>query len=330
MLNPEQQESKDAFLGGNRRAMARLITQLESTLPEEYRKGRELLETVLPHTGNSTRIAVSGMPGVGKSTFIESFGLHLISKGHQVAVLAIDPSSSLSGGSILGDKTRMHELSRHPQAFIRPSPTSGFLGGVARKTRETMLVCEAAGFDTILVETVGVGQSEIEAASMVDLFVLLLLPNAGDELQGIKKGILEMADLVLINKADGHLKKDAEKTLLDFQGAKSYTIEAQNMGIPDFLCCSALSRDGLVEVYERIFEKRELLHKNGYWIENRQNQQKQWLRMLVDEELQQRFHHQPGIQEKIEILEEEIISQNKLPSLCAENLLDDWFTNNKG
>ena len=168
MLTPEQQESKDAVLAGNRRAMARLITQLESTLPEEYRNGRELLEAVLPHTGNSTRIAVSGVPGVGKSTFIESFGLHLISKGHQVAVLAIDPSSSLSGGSILGDKTRMHELSRHPQAYIRPSPTSGFLGGVARKTRETMLVCEASGFDTILVETVGVGQSEIEAASMVD------------------------------------------------------------------------------------------------------------------------------------------------------------------
>ena len=330
MLTPEQQESKDAVLAGNRRAMARLITQLESTLPEEYRKGRELLETVLPHTGNSTRIAVSGVPGVGKSTFIESFGLHLISKGHQVAVLAIDPSSSLSGGSILGDKTRMHELSRHPQAYIRPSPTSGFLGGVARKTRETMLVCEAAGFDTILVETVGVGQSEIEAASMVDLFVLLLLPNAGDELQGIKKGILEMADLVLINKADGNLKKDAEKTLRDFQGAKNYRLEAQNFGSPDFLCCSALNCEGLVEVYKRIFEKRELLHKNGYWIENRQNQQKQWLRMLVDEELQQRFHHQPGIQEKIEILEEEIISQNKLPSICVENLLDDWFTNNKG
>lgn len=330
MLNPEQQESKDAVLGGNRRAMARLITQLESTLPEEYRKGRKLLETVLPNTGNSTRIAVSGVPGVGKSTFIESFGLHLISKGHQVAVLAIDPSSSLSGGSILGDKTRMHELSRHPQAYIRPSPTSGFLGGVARKTRETVLVCEAAGFDTILVETVGVGQSEIEAASMVDLFVLLLLPNAGDELQGIKKGILEMADLVLINKADGHFKKDAEKTLRDFQGAKNYTIEAQNFGIPDFLCCSALNREGLAEVYEMMFEKRELLHKNGYWIENRQNQQKQWLRMLVDEELQKRFHHQPGIKEKIEILEEEIISQNKLPAICAENLLDDWFTNNKG
>ncbi|MCH2295798.1 MAG: methylmalonyl Co-A mutase-associated GTPase MeaB, partial [SAR324 cluster bacterium] len=233
MLNPEQQESKDAVLAGNRRAMARLITQLESTLPEEYRKGRELLETVLPHTGNSTRIAVSGVPGVGKSTFIESFGHLPISKGHQVAVLAIDPSSSLSGGSILGDKTRMHELSRHPQAYIRPSPTSGFLGGVARKTRETMLVCEAAGFDTILVETVGVGQSEIEAASMVDLFVLLLLPNAGDELQGIKKGILDMADLVLIHKAAGHLKKDAKKTLRDFQGAKSYTIEAQNLGSPD-------------------------------------------------------------------------------------------------
>ena len=224
----------------------------------------------------------------------------------------------------------MHELSRHPQAYIRPSPTSGFLGGVARKTRETMLVCEAAGFDTILVETVGVGQSEIEAASMVDLFVLLLLPNAGDELQGIKKGILEMADLVLINKADGHLKKDAEKTLRDFQGAKSYTIEAQNYGSPDFLCCSALNREGLSEVYERIFKRRELLHNNGNWAEKRQNQLMQWLKRLVDEELQQRFHHQPGIQEKIEILEEEIISQNKLPSICAENLLDDWFTNNKG
>ena len=319
-----------ALRAGDRRALAKAITLIESQRDDDREASQALLNDLLPHTGNSIRIGITGVPGVGKSTFIETFGLHLVASGHRVAVLAVDPSSPLAGGSILGDKTRMEALSREQNAYIRPSPAGSALGGVALKTRESMLLCEAAGFDVILVEPVGVGQSEHQVAGMVDFFCLLMLPGGGDELQGIKKGILEMADLVLINKADGHLKKDAEKTLRDFQGAKSFTIEAQNFGSPDFLCCSALNREGLVEVYERIFEKRELLHKNGHWIENRQNQQKQWLRMLVDEELQQRFHHQPGIQEKIEILEEEIISQNKLPSICAENLLDDWFTNNKG
>ncbi len=329
MPNSDPDESIKALLAGERRAVARLITQLESTLQEDLKQGRKLLETILPHTGRSIRVAVSGAPGVGKSTFIESFGLHLLKKGHRVAVLAIDPSSPLSGGSILGDKTRMHELSRHPNAFIRPSPASGVLGGVARKTRETVLVCEAAGFDTILVETVGVGQSEIEAASMVDLFVLLLQPHAGDELQGIKKGILEMADLVLINKADGSLKQDAERTLREFKSAMSYTSDTVDLNSPGFLCCSALHRLGLDGVYESLLKKKEMLQKTEAWDQKRKQQQTQWLKILIQEELQHRFENQAGMKEKIEILEEEVVSQNKLPSSVVENLVEEWLSGKK-
>ncbi len=329
MPNSDPDESIKALLAGERRAVARLITQLESTLQENLKQGRKLLETILPHTGRSIRVAVSGAPGVGKSTFIESFGLHLLKKGHRVAVLAIDPSSPLSGGSILGDKTRMHELSRHPNAFIRPSPASGVLGGVARKTRETVLVCEAAGFDTILVETVGVGQSEIEAASMVDLFVLLLQPHAGDELQGIKKGILEMADLVLINKADGSLKQDAERTLREFKSAMSYTSDTVDLNSPGFLCCSALHREGLDGVYESLFKKKEMLQKTEAWDQKRKQQQTKWLKILIQEELQHRFENQAGMKEKIEILEEEVVSQNKLPSSVVENLVEEWLSGKK-
>ena len=198
--------SLSAIRNGDRRAIAKAITLLESTHPEKLDQGQELLEELLPETGKSLRIGITGVPGVGKSTFIEAFGMRLIEAGHRVAVLAVDPSSPITGGSILGDKTRMQQLSSHPQAFVRPSPSSGVLGGVTRRTRETMLLCEAAGYDVIIVETVGVGQSETMGASMVDLFLVLMLPNAGDELQGIKKGILELADLIVINKADGDQK----------------------------------------------------------------------------------------------------------------------------
>ena len=192
--------------------MAKAITLLESTNPESFEQGQELLDSLLPHTGKALRIGITGVPGVGKSTFIEAFGLFLIELGHRVAVLAVDPSSPITGGSIMGDKTRMKELSQHPDSFIRPSPSSGVLGGVARKTRETVLICEAAGYDIVFVETVGVGQSETLVDSMVDLFMLLMLPNAGDELQGIKKGVLELADLILINKSDGVQESQAITT----------------------------------------------------------------------------------------------------------------------
>ena len=315
---------------GDRQALSKAITLAESSNKKDTPKLSELFSHLQSITHKSFRIAISGVPGVGKSSFTEKMGVHLCELGYSIAVLAVDPSSPKTGGSILGDKTRMDKLAAHASAFVRPSPSGENKGGIAQSTSDSVTLCEKAGFDIIFIETVGVGQSEFLVSDTSDMFLLLLSPLGGDDLQSIKKGILEMADLVLINKADGHLKKDAEKTLRDFQGAKSYTIEAQNFGSPDFLCCSALNREGLVEVYERIFKKRELLNNNGHWVQNRQNQQKQWLRMLVDEELQQRFHHQPGIQEKIEILEEEIISQNKLPSICAENLLDDWFSNNKG
>ena len=323
-------ESVRAVLEGDRKAVAKFITKLESSLPKDLKHARKQLESILHHTGRSMRIAVSGAPGVGKSTFIESFGLHLIEKDHKVAVLAIDPSSPLTGGSILGDKTRMHQLSRHPQAFIRPSPASGVLGGVARKTRETVLVCEAAGFDTILVETVGVGQSEIEAASMVDLFVLLLQPHGGDELQGIKKGILEMADLVLINKADGTLKQEAERTLREFRSALSYTSVTEDITNPDFLSCSALHRQGLDVVFESLLKKKEMFQKTGTWEKKRKQQQKHWLKMMIQDELQFRFESQPNLKDKIEILVEEVVSQKKLPSTVADDLVEEWIMENKG
>jgi LAO/AO transport system kinase len=208
-----------ALLAGERRALARAITLVESTRPDHREQAEALIEAILPHAGNSIRLGISGVPGVGKSTFIEAFGLHLIAAGRRVAVLAVDPSSRRTGGSILGDKTRMEALSRHDQAFIRPSPSRGTLGGVTRRTRESILLCEAAGFDVILVETVGVGQSETAVADMVDLFCLLLLPSAGDELQGIKKGIVELAELILVNKADGDTRKAAHQAVADYRAA---------------------------------------------------------------------------------------------------------------
>ncbi|MFZ5603690.1 MAG: methylmalonyl Co-A mutase-associated GTPase MeaB, partial [Pseudomonadota bacterium] len=212
---------KEALLQGNRRALAKAITLTESKLDSHRQEAQQLLESLLPHTGNSIRIGITGIPGVGKSTFIEAFGLHLIRAGKKVAVLAVDPSSPITGGSILGDKTRMEVLSQQENAFIRPSPSGGALGGVAQKTRESMLLCEAAGYDVILVETVGVGQSEYEVASMVDFFLVLMLPNAGDELQGIKKGILELADAIVINKADGAARAMADQARHHYNNALS-------------------------------------------------------------------------------------------------------------
>jgi len=243
----------DALRAGDRRALARAITLVESTRDDHRERAQVLLERALPHSGDSIRIGITGIPGVGKSTFIEAFGLHLIERGRRVAVLAVDPSSPIAGGSILGDKTRMEELSRRGEAFIRPSPTAGALGGVAQKTRETMLLCEAAGYDAILVETVGVGQSEYEVAGMVDFFMVLMLPNAGDELQGIKKGIVELADALVINKADGESVNLAAMTRKHYTAAMTLLKHASHWA-PRVMTCSAAEGVNIDEVWDMVRE----------------------------------------------------------------------------
>ena len=240
------------MLDGDRRALARAITLVESTRADHRDEAEALLAEVLPHTGDAVRVGISGAPGAGKSTFIEALGLHLVEQGHRVAVLAVDPSSTRSGGSILGDKTRMEELTRSPHAFVRPSPTGGTLGGVARRTREAMLLCEAAGFDVVLVETVGVGQSEVAVAAMVDLFLVLVAPGGGDELQGIKRGIMELADLVVVNKADGDLARRRHARPPPTTRARSTSCaRARRRGRRGSLTCSALLGDGIDEVWAR-------------------------------------------------------------------------------
>lgn len=270
----------DDLLAGNRRALAKAITLVESTRDADRDAAQELIQAALPHSGHSIRIGISGSPGVGKSTFIEAFGQHLIEQGHKVAVLAVDPSSPVSGGSILGDKTRMEELSRHPNAFIRPSPSAGALGGVAQKTRETKLLCEAAGYDVILVETVGVGQSEYQVAGMVDFFLVLMLPSAGDELQGIKKGILELADAVVINKADGELATQAERTRGHYQSALDL-LGRRGQWTPRVLTCSALQHTRIDAIWDLVTEFRAQAEDSGAFGERRARQQLDWMQQLI-------------------------------------------------
>src|SRR3954454_24463100 len=243
-------------INGDRRALARAITLAESTRSDHRAEAEALLEQVLPHAGGAVRVGISGAPGAGKSTFIEALGTHLVAHDHRVAVLAVDPSSTRSGGSILGDKTRMEQLTRSPDAFVRPSPTGGTLGGVARRTREAMLLCEAAGFDVVLVETVGVGQSEVAVAGMVDLFLLLLAPAAGDELQGVKRGIVELADLVVVNKADGELAAAATRTAADY-GNAVHIVRPVGTWTPRVLLSSALTGAGIEDVWATVDEQQE-------------------------------------------------------------------------
>ena len=313
---------------GDRRAMAKAITLLESTHPEKLDQGQTLLEELLPETGKSLRIGITGVPGVGKSTFIEAFGMRLIEAGHRVAVLAVDPSSPITGGSILGDKTRMQQLSSHPQAFVRPSPSSGVLGGVARKTRETMLLCEAAGYDVIIVETVGVGQSETMVASMVDLFLVLMLPNAGDELQGIKKGILELADLIVINKADGDQKTLAQRAVREYRNALHLLKPTRASWQAKVLQCSALEQTGLVELWETMQDFQEMLKTSGEWEEHRSHQAVRWMWSLIDEELRQSFRKHSQIQADIPRVEKAIRQGKQLPTRAARSLLEVWFSGN--
>jgi LAO/AO transport system kinase len=307
----------------DRAALGRAITLVESNSPNDRQRAQELLTDLLPDAGGARRIGISGVPGVGKSTFIETFGIRLVEDGHRVAVLAVDPSSSVSKGSILGDKTRMEKLASSDGAFIRPSPTGGSLGGVARKTREAILVCEAAGYDVVLVETVGVGQSETAVAEMVDFFLLLELTGAGDELQGIKRGILELADLISINKADGenleaaeHARADLERALniLRPRGAGGWT--------PRVVTSSCLSGAGLDEIWEIIGEHHALLSADGELERRRRHQLLDWMWSLVDEGLRSAVREHEEVASKVENLEHEVLDGRITPTAAAEEILE--------
>lgn len=307
---------------GNRRALAKAITLIESTRLDHQDRAQRLLEKLLPHTGNAVRVGISGVPGAGKSTFIEAFGSHLTSLGKRIAVLAVDPSSARSGGSILGDKTRMVRLAADPLAFIRPSPSAGSLGGVARRTREVALVCEAAGFDVIAVETVGVGQSEVAVASMVDFFLVLMLAGAGDELQGIKKGILELADALAINKADGDNVRHADHAAAEYRAALRLLRPTSSLWGPKVLTVSALERRGMDQVWEIILEHREILSRSGDLERKRRDQRRAWFWNMVEEGLRRRFLGRGDVSALVREVEERIALGRATPTEGARRVLD--------
>ena len=325
-MNKNSTTLVEEILQGNRRAMAKVITLLESTNLDSIEKGQELLDSLLPQTGNALRIGITGVPGVGKSTFIEAFGMFLIELGHRVAVIAIDPSSPITGGSIMGDKTRMKELSQHPDSFIRPSPSSGVLGGIARKTRETVLICEAAGYDVVFVETVGVGQSEILVDSMVDLFMLLILPNSGDELQGIKKGVLELADLIVVNKSDGVQESQAITTQSEYRKAMQLLSKSKNSWEPQILRCSAIKKQGMDIIWESVKNFQKALKNTGEWNEQRRSQSEKWMWTLVEDGLLRNFRKNEIIQKTIPELEKSVASGEILPANAARKLLEIWHS----
>lgn len=307
---------------GEKVALSQAITMIESTRPEDQKIAETIIEKCLPFANQSIRIGITGTPGVGKSTFIESFGSHLVENSRKVAVLAVDPSSQISGGSILGDKTRMEKLASLSDVFVRPSPAKSSLGGVARKTRETMILCEAAGFDTILVETVGVGQSETLVHSMVDFFLLLLLPGSGDELQGIKRGIVEMADLVLINKADGDRVKLAKKTRIDYKNALHLFPPKESQWAAKALICSALNNDGIEKVWNQIGEYIKSTKANHYFEKNRKKQAKYWLIAAINQGLQTAFYQNEKIKSELVLIEQSVLENKLSPFQGAERLLN--------
>jgi LAO/AO transport system kinase len=309
-------------LAGNRMILARAITLVESASVSHIVKAQTVLRQLLPHSGRARRVGITGSPGVGKSTFIEALGCYLCEQGLKVAVLAVDPSSNRGGGSILGDKTRMEQLCRHPNAFIRPSPAGKTLGGVARKTRETMLLCEAAGFDVILVETVGVGQSEIAVRSMVDFFLLLIMPGAGDELQGIKRGIVENADAVLVTKADGGNQPRAEQSRQEYANALHYLAPALSQWSPPVSTCSSLTGEGIPALWETVGKFYADLEPAGLIAARRQEQSRHWLDDLIREELEARFYRQPGLREAHARLESALLRGELTAPQAAQELLE--------
>jgi len=295
-------------LSGDRTWLAKAITLVESSTPDDRDKASELLASIAPHAGGSRRIGITGSPGVGKSTFVDELGTYLTELGHKVAVLAVDPSSSISGGSILGDKTRMDRLASNPNAFIRPSPSSGILGGVAKGTRETILVLEAAGFDVVLIETVGVGQSEAIVSEMVDFFLVLLLPGSGDSLQGIKKGVLELADLVAVNKADGENELRARQSARDYQSAMTLLSSTNTGWKPPVITCSGLTGQGIPAIWEQIDIHQEHMQGSGDWEKRRSRQQIQWMWALVEDQLINNLKEKPEIASIVLETEEAILN----------------------
>jgi len=307
---------------GDRRALARAITLIESTRNDHHAQANALLEELMPSTGQSVRLGISGAPGVGKSTFIEALGNHIIDAGHKVAVLTVDPSSAISGGSILGDKTRMETLSRRPEAFIRPSPAGRTLGGVARRSRETLLLCEAAGFDVIIVETVGVGQSETRVADMTDMFVLLLQPGSGDELQGIKRGIMELADLVLVNKADDGLEALAGRSAADYRSALRLLHPRSAAWSAEVRTCSARDGHGIDEAWRLVEAHQRTLRENGLLQNRRAEQARSWLWAELEDALMADFSANPAVRTQLAVLEEAAVRGELPAATAAERLMD--------
>ena len=319
----------DGILKGNRSVLSRAITLIESNLPEHTQQAQKIIESCLPHTGSSIRVGITGVPGVGKSSFIEALGIFLTGKGYKLAVLAVDPSSERSKGSILGDKTRMENLSAHPNAFIRPSPSAGSLGGVARKTRESVLLCEAAGYDTIFIETVGVGQSETAVHSMVDFFLLLLLSGAGDELQGIKRGIVEMADMLVITKADGSNIDSAQKAATEFKSALHMFPAPDSGWEPKVLTCSAFKNLGISEVWNKIMEYKKYVTENNFFSLRRNKQALHWLNETIKDTLTHSFYSDKEINNRLNKLQDDILNNKISPFIAAQKILGYYFGKKK-
>jgi LAO/AO transport system kinase len=307
---------------GDRRVIAKTITLLESRRADHRELGQDVLDAIMSETGRGIRVGITGPPGVGKSSFIETLGLMLVARGHELAVLAIDPSSPVSGGSILGDKTRMERLAREAHAYIRPTPSGGTLGGVAHRTREAILICEAAGFDVVIVETVGVGQSEVEVHSMVDVFAVLLQPGAGDELQGIKKGILELADVLVVNKADGEQRAAAERARAEHMHALSLLSAGAGSWTTRVMCASALTGDGIADFWELVVEHRAALSKSGELARRRRVQARAWLWRLLDDGLQAAFRLDTRVATRLPDLEVEVDASRMSAPRAARLLLD--------
>ena len=318
------QEYIKGILKGDRVLLSRAITIIESNLESDKILAKEIVQEILPNSGKSIRIGITGVPGVGKSTFIEVFGLHLVKQGHKVAILSIDPSSQRSKGSILGDKTRMEELANLQEAYIRPSASGDTLGGVANKTGETMLLCEAAGYDVILIETVGVGQSETAVHGMTDFFLLLMLSGAGDELQGIKKGIMEMADMVVINKADGENVRMSEMARLQYQNALHIFPQSESGWSPVVSTASAIKNIGISNVWDEVLNFKKLVDENGYFVKNRNHQQIDWMYNNINEELKQLFYGSKNIKSHLSILEKDIVSAKISPVKAAQKIIEEF------